>query len=165
LLGWGTLAMAGLSGNRGFYGLHPDDGFAECLAERLALGVGERRLARLADRRRLLARVGRGRVFHQRVDDGEEVALAAAVGLAVALDQARAFGNFARQRQVAPRRLDHQPEPALDQRLLLAVAVAHRPPGAQPGEAAHQQVAEHAGGLDVHADVVGVELAAPFRPR
>ena len=34
-----------------------------------------------------------------------------------------------------------------------------------PGERAHQQVAEEAGGPDVHADVVGVELAAPFRPR
>ena len=37
-------------------------------------------------------------------------------------------------------------------------------PGLEPGQRAHHQVAEHPGGLDVHADVVGIELAAALRP-
>src|SRR5688572_28050064 len=120
--------MARLSGNREYYGLHTDHGLVEVHAERLPLGVGQRGLARLADRRRLLARIRGRRVVHQRVDDGEEVAFAAPVRLALALDQSGAFGDLARQRGVAPRGLGHQAEPALDQLLLLAVAVAHRPP-------------------------------------
>ena len=101
MLGWGTLAMGNSSLKMGFYVradlLEPDDRLAERVAERLALGIGERRLARLADRGRLLARVGGGRVLDQRVEDGEEVSLAAPVGLAVALDEARAFGDLARE--------------------------------------------------------------------
>src|SRR5688572_28357345 len=167
MLGCGTLAM-GISGNEscihGFYGLQPYDGLSELLAQRLAFRIGERRLARLADRRRLLAQVRGRRVLHQRVEDGEEVALAATVRLAVALDEPRALGDLAGERDVALRRLGDMGEPALDQLLLLAVAIAHRPPRPQPGERAHEEIAEEARGLDVHAHVVCVELAPALSP-
>src|SRR5690349_16476875 len=59
--------------------LQPHHRLAERGAERLAFRVGERRLARLADRLRLLGGARGGRVVDQRVGDGEEVAPAAAV--------------------------------------------------------------------------------------
>src|SRR5436190_24332138 len=86
------------------------------------------------------------------------------MGLAIALDQTRALRHLERQAGVPLRRIGDVPQPALDQLLLLAVAVAVRAPGLEPGERANQQEAEEARGLDVHADVVGVELAALFRP-
>src|SRR6267142_1003139 len=89
-------------------------------------------LPRLADRRRLRARVGSVRVFHQRIDDGEEVRLAAPMRLAVTLDEARAFGDLEGEAGVAPCRLGDEAQPALDQLLLLAVAVAARPPRLHP---------------------------------
>src|SRR5437660_10120166 len=166
-VGWGTLAMANSerkilrSGDRP----EPDHRLAERRAERLALGVGERGLARFADRRRLRTRVGGVRVFHQRIDDGEEVRLAAPMRLAVTLDETGALGDLEGETGIAPCRLGDQAQPALDQLLLLAVPVAARPPRLHPGERAHHQVAEEARGLDVHADVVGIELAAALRPR
>src|SRR5436190_18198021 len=96
---------------RRFYGLHPDDGLAERAAERLALGIGERRVARLVDRFRLLARIGGRRVLDQRVGDGEKVALAAAVRVAVALDEPRAFGDLVGELAVALRCLADHAEP------------------------------------------------------
>src|SRR5207237_5407237 len=92
----GTLAMRFLL--RRFYGLHPDHGLAEGGAERLAFRIGERGIARLADRGCLLARVGGRRVLDQRVGDGEKVRLAAAMRLAVALDEPRALRHFVGQR-------------------------------------------------------------------
>src|SRR6185503_15737108 len=153
IFGWGTLAMGRLSRNRRFYGLHPDHGLAQRLTQRLAFGIGERRLARLADGRGLLAHVRGRRVLDQRVDDGEEIRLPAPVRVAVALDQARALGDLDGEAHVARGRGSHQLQPALDERLLFAVAVACRTPRPQPGEAAHQEIAEDARGLDVHADV------------
>src|SRR5205807_2193166 len=96
--------------------------------------------------------------------DGEEVALAAAVRLAVALDEPRALGDLVGELAVAPGCLGHHAEPALDERLLLHIAIAHRAQRLEPGEGAHEQVAEESRGLDVHADVIGVELAAPLGP-
>src|SRR5688572_23683643 len=167
MLVFGTLAM-GISGNecciRRFYGFEPDDGLAERLSERLSLRIGERRLACLADRRRLLAGVRRRRILHQRIEDGEEIGLAAAVRLPVALDEARALGDLACERNIALRRLGDMSEPALDELLLLAGAIAHRPPRPQPGGRAHEEVAGEARGLDVHALVVCVELAPALSP-
>src|SRR5687768_15807121 len=105
------------------YRLEPDHRLAEVGAERLAFRVGKRGLARLADRGRLLRRSGGGRVLDERVEDRQEVSLAAAVGLAVALDEARARRHLECQVGVAARRLARQGEPALDEPLLLAVAV------------------------------------------
>src|SRR5262245_43667937 len=144
--------------------LQPDDRLAQSLAQRLALRVGQGGLASLANSLRLLGRVGSGRVLDQGIDDGKEVRLAAPVGLAVALDEAGASGQLKRKRDVAFGRVAHQPKPALDQCLLLAVAVGEGPQRPQPGERAHQEVAEDAACLDVHADVVRVELAAPLGP-
>src|SRR5258708_23841626 len=67
-------------------GLHPDDGLAERRAERLALGVGERRVARLADRFRLLARIGGGGGLHQRRPPCPAISLAPAVRSPLTLD-------------------------------------------------------------------------------
>src|SRR5919106_284844 len=97
-----------------FYGLEPHHGLAECLAERLPLGIRQRRFPRFADRRSLLARVGRRRVLDQRVYDRQEIPLAAPVRLAVALDEARALGDLAGEPPIAPRRLGDVAEPALD---------------------------------------------------
>src|SRR4051812_35411307 len=99
---------------RRFYGLHPDDGLAERGAKRLALRIGECGVARLPDRLRLLAHICRRRVLDQRVGDGEEVALAAPVRLAIALDEAGAFRDLIAELAVALRRLGHHAEPALD---------------------------------------------------
>src|SRR2546421_3706800 len=84
--------------------------------------------------------------------------------LAVPLDEAGAFGELEGERGVALRRLGHQAEPTFDELLLLAVAVAPRPQRPQAGERAHQEITKDAGGPDVHADVVCVELAAALRP-
>src|SRR5262245_66566214 len=102
--------------------LQPYDRLAQGLAERLPLRIRETGFARPAYGLRLLADVRHGRVLDQGVDDGEEVRLAAPVGLAVALDQARAIRHLACERDVASCRVVHQHKPALDQRLLLAVA-------------------------------------------
>src|SRR5262245_40381015 len=144
--------------------LQPYDRLAQGLAERLPLRIRETGFARPAYGLRLLADVRHGRVLDQGVDDGEEVRFAAPVGLAVALDETGASGQLERKRDVAFGRVAHQPKPALDQCLLLAVAVGEGPQRPQPGERAHQEVAEDAACLDVHADVVRVELAAPLGP-
>src|SRR5258707_1265465 len=155
-------ACHGLSSKKGILRagdrLEPDDGLAELLFKRLAFRVGEGGLAGLADRLCLLARVRGWRVLHQGVQQREEAALAAAVGFTVALYQAGAQRDLEREGGIALRSVRDQAEPALDQPLLLLVPVAARAPGLQPGERPHQQEAEHARGLDVHADVVGVEL-------
>jgi len=65
---------------------------------------------------------------------------AAPVRLAVTLDQARAFGDLISELRVARRGFGHHAEPALDQLLLLGVAVAVGPQRPQPGERAHQQI-------------------------
>ena len=58
------------------------------------------------------------------VFDQAVVAGAALVGVAIALDQARAFGDFERELGGQRRRLRDQAEPALDLALLLGVAIA-----------------------------------------
>src|SRR5690348_7257816 len=94
-------------------GLQPDHRPAERRAERLALGIGERRLARLANGPRLLGRARRRRLLDQRIDDREEVAPAAPVRLAVALDEPGALRDFPGEAGVALRRLGDERQPPL----------------------------------------------------
>src|SRR5262245_6789457 len=106
--------------------------------ERIAFRIGERRLARRCERSRRVGvgvrtRIGGGQCrIDDRVHQAQEVALPAPMRIAVALDQARAFGDFARQRWLALERGVDGSQPALDQLLLDAITVATAAPGLEP---------------------------------
>ena len=136
-----------------------------------AFGVGQRRLACLAYCLRaclVAAEVGAvdGVVEDDGVEDAQEIVLAAAVCVAIALDQAAAQRDFQGQRVVcgraACRGAGDCRDPARDQSLFLAVARRDASQRTQPGEAAQHQEAEHAGGFYVQADVQLVREAVFF---
>src|SRR6267143_2379628 len=92
------------------------------LLELAPLRVGKRRLACLLDRLDPGAIVRQGVALDERVEDPQEIALAALVRLAVALDQPAAQRYFERQARVPLRRRSDRGQPAADQRLLFVPA-------------------------------------------
>ena len=96
----------------------------ERAVERRAGLVGQRRLARGADR---LGALGRGaRRAGELLDDVQQVALAAFVGGAVAFDEPAAAGNLQPERRVLAQAAFERGEPALDGRLFEREAMPWR---------------------------------------
>src|SRR5262245_20704487 len=95
---WRSMASGRLAGARPSHELHRlrlgrqrRDALAlEGLLELAPLGICERAFARRADRLGAGVRIGDRRPFDQRIEDANEIRLAARVRLAVALDQAPA---------------------------------------------------------------------------
>src|SRR5439155_6390687 len=102
----------------------------EALGEALAVGIDQRGGARARDRVGTLAErdvAGEDRPDHLR-HDRPVVGAAALPGVAVALDQARAFRRLHRDVGGEARGFDDEREPLLDRGLLLGVTMAARPP-------------------------------------
>src|SRR5664280_2951033 len=91
------------------------------------------------------------RADHARLD-AAVVGKPARISIAIALDQAGAFGDFQRQCARLPRGLGDQAEPGLDLRLFLFEAVAVRAKPAQFGQHQEAQIAANRGGVDLHAE-------------
>src|SRR5262249_35218907 len=97
----------------------------EAARERFALGIGKRRRPRARDR---IDAEGDGDMSRQ--DRRDDAALAQAVigaaafqGIAIALDQPRAFRDFDREIAREPCRVGDEAQPRFDRVLLLLVAV------------------------------------------
>src|SRR6266571_4740984 len=82
------------------------------LLELTPFRVGERGLARLADRLRALSRIGDRAALDQGIEDAQEIAFAALVRFAIALDQTSAQGDLEREARVALCRARDRSEPA-----------------------------------------------------
>src|SRR5436190_10257410 len=99
---------------------------------------------------------------HARLDQ-RVVRRAALPGVAVTLDQARAFGDFERQLGRELRRRDDAREPRLDRSLLLGVAPALWTEALELGEREEAQVAEDTRRLQLHAEIDSAQPAALLR--
>ena len=137
----------------------------EAAGEAFALGIDQRGGAGARDRIDTARATGIRPASTGRITRASMVGIvrrAALPGVAIAFDQPRAFGDFERQRRGPRRRRDDQPEPGLDRRLLLAVAVAARPQPAQLGQHQEAQIAGDRSGVDFHAPMEAAEPTPAF---
>ncbi len=114
--------------------------------------VGPSGSARAAWRRRRkvsAAAIGMG-AQHGAVEDAGEILAAAAVRVAIALEEPRALGDLARELGRARRRVGDGVEPRLDGAILLAEAVAHPPPAPHLRQQPQPRIAADAGALEPH---------------
>ena len=107
---------------------------------------------------RLLHRHGVGQCRHHNVlDDQIVIAAAVPMGIAIAFDEACAFGEFDREFGGARGRLHDQPQPRLDRLLLLLEAECLAPERAKLGERGKAQVAGNRAAIDGHREMEATE--------
>src|SRR5262249_31650690 len=129
----------------------------ETFREAFALGVDEGCGPGARDRiDRVLERdvAGKRRTDHMLLDH-PIVAAAALVVVALALDEAGAFGDFGREARRDLRGLDDEGEPGFDRALLLLISVGPGPPRLELGEEPQPQEARDRLAVELHRALEG----------
>src|SRR5215471_11528114 len=139
----------------------PARDLGETLGEPFTLRIDQRGGARARDRIRPLAQrdaAGEQWADHLRFDQCI-IRAATLPGIAIALDQAGAFGDLERHVGGHARRLDDERQPLLDRGLFLGVAPTARAETLELRQRPEAQIAGERGALDRHA-----EMGAPAAP-